>query len=233
MERLFSPWTRWHGDIQESQDHIGDISGHSKLFQELHLDVSTEELLSAERAFTYANLHAVLGSSKTFAWLTPHSAVARGGGRGKMFSNRYRLTFKADGEVILALADSPERLLEICDVITRLMAASVVHSIKLSNRDKHDGNIFINVPGLAYLMEQCRSLKILSLVDLDMDENHCRVLGCYSRPSLEIVLNYCRFTSAGASALVEVLGRNQGPTKLDFVELTMLFSRMGCVETVV
>jgi hypothetical protein len=35
------------------------------------------------------------------------------------------------------------------------------------------------------------------------------------RPDLEIVLHGCKFTSAGASALVEVLGRNQGPTKLD------------------
>jgi hypothetical protein len=50
----------------------------------------------------------------------------------------------------------------------------------------------------------------------EMDENHCRVLGDYSRPGLEIVLDRCKITSAGASALAEVLGRNQGPTKLDF-----------------
>jgi hypothetical protein len=48
-----------------------------------------------------------------------------------------------------------------------------------------------------------------------MDEDQCRVLGGYSRPGLEIVLYYCRITSAGASALAEGLGRNQGPTKLD------------------
>jgi hypothetical protein len=40
------------------------------------------------------------------------------------------------------------------------------------------------------------------------------VLGAYSRPDLEIILNFCTFTIAGTSALVEVLGRNQGPTKL-------------------
>jgi hypothetical protein len=48
-----------------------------------------------------------------------------------------------------------------------------------------------------------------------MDENHCRVLGTYSRPDLKIELIHCKLTSTGASALAEVLGRNQGPTKLE------------------
>jgi hypothetical protein len=48
-----------------------------------------------------------------------------------------------------------------------------------------------------------------------LDEDHCRVLGSYSRPDLEIVLDIWTFTSAGASALAEVFGRNQGPTRLD------------------
>jgi hypothetical protein len=40
-------------------------------------------------------------------------------------------------------------------------------------------------------MEQCQSLKSLVLEDLEMDENHCRVLGAYSRPGLEIELVRC------------------------------------------
>jgi hypothetical protein len=40
------------------------------------------------------------------------------------------------------------------------------------------------------------------------------VLGAYSRPDLKIVLTSCKLTSAGTSALAEVVGRNQGPTKL-------------------
>jgi hypothetical protein len=36
--------------------------------------------------------------------------------------------------------------------------------------------VLINVASLAYLMEQCQSLKFVALQDLDMDENHCRVL---------------------------------------------------------
>jgi hypothetical protein len=36
-----------------------------------------------------------------------------------------------------------------------------------------------------------------------------------SRPDLEIVLDLCKITSAGASALAEVLGHNQGPTTID------------------
>jgi hypothetical protein len=62
-------------------------------------------------------------------------------------------------------------------------------------------------------VEQCQSLKFLSLNGLEMD--HCRVLGAYSIPGLKTVLNRCKLTSAGTSALAEVLGRNQGPARLD------------------
>jgi hypothetical protein len=52
-----------------------------------------------------------------------------------------------------------------------------------------------------------------------MDESHCRVLGTYSRPDLEIELKHCKITDTGVSVLAEVLGRNQGPTKLDSCEI--------------
>jgi hypothetical protein len=44
---------------------------------ELNLNVSTEELL-AERAFTYADLYAVLEVNMRFLWLTPQ-AYSSGG----------------------------------------------------------------------------------------------------------------------------------------------------------
>jgi hypothetical protein len=47
--------------------------------QELNLDESTEEHLSSERAFTYADLYAMLGNKVTVAWLTPYAAVALAG----------------------------------------------------------------------------------------------------------------------------------------------------------
>jgi hypothetical protein len=56
-------------------------------------------------------------------------------------------------------------------------------------------------------------------MNLEMDENHCRVLGAYSRPDLEIVLYHCKLTSTGTSALAEVLGHNQGPTRLERCEI--------------
>jgi hypothetical protein len=59
----------------------------------------------------------------------------------------------------------------------------------------------------------------LTLQNLEIDENHCRVLGAYSRPDLDIVLTGCKFTSAGTSALAEVLERNQGPIKLDYCDI--------------
>jgi hypothetical protein len=45
------------------------------------------------------------------------------------------------------------------------------------------------------------------------------VLGDFSRPGLKIVLISCKLTNSGASALAEVLGRNQGPTSLLFCEM--------------
>jgi hypothetical protein len=42
---------------------------------ELNLDVSIEDFSSAERAFTYADLYAVLGNGETVVWLTPQAAV--------------------------------------------------------------------------------------------------------------------------------------------------------------
>jgi hypothetical protein len=68
-------------------------------------------------------------------------------------------------------------------------------------------------------MEHCQSLKALALQRLEMDENHSRVLGANLRPDLEIVLKRCAFTSAGTSTLIEVLGRNQGPTKLHYCDI--------------
>jgi hypothetical protein len=69
-------------------------------------------------------------------------------------------------------------------------------------------------------MEQCQSMKILTLLNVEpLDEDQTRVLGAYSRPGLEINLDRCKLTSAGASALAEVLGRDKGPTKLYFCEI--------------
>jgi hypothetical protein len=134
--------------------------------------------------------------------------------------------FNADGKEIFAMALSPEHLLEICDVVLRLLAVSVVHSVVIDEYSRLD-DALINAPTLAYVMCQCQSLKALSLEDLKMDKNHYRVLGAYSRPGLVIALSVCRFTSAGASALAEVLGRNQGPTRLDYCDIDNLVLANG------
>jgi hypothetical protein len=194
MERLFSPCTGDH-------DYC------------ILLNVSIEELLSADRAFTYADLYAMLGDGDTLVWLTPHAFIARKGS-SRSYSSTFCFTFNADTKGIVAFSRSPEHLLEICDVVVRLLAASVVHSVHLNWNDIAVG--LINAPTLAYLLEQCQSLETLTLIDQTLDENHCRALGDYSRPGLEIVLRRCKLTNAGTSALAEVLGRNQGPTKLDY-----------------
>jgi hypothetical protein len=217
MEHLFTPCTRYR-DIVESQCDLEDFGGPDpETLQELNLDVSTEELLSAEKAFTFADLYAMLGDEDTIAWLTPHTAVVLTEGTAEYACNDFdemcRFRFSADDKEIFAMALSPEHLLEICDVVLRLLAVSVVHAVTIDDWSFLD-DALINAPTLTYFMEQCQSLKDLTL-SLEMDEDHCRMLGGYSRPGLEIVLYDCKITSAGASALVEVLGRNQGPTKLD------------------
>jgi hypothetical protein len=187
----------------------------------LNLDVSTEEFLSAERAFTYADVYDMLGNGETVAWLTPHAAIAQADGRSlyscswqQLMDGSCRFFFSADGKEMVVLARSLEHLLEICHVVLRLLAPSVVHSILIRGMRSRDGAL-IDDPNLAYLMEHCQSLKDLTLIDLAIHQNHCRVLGDYSRPDLKIVLRECRIAGAAAEALAEVLGRNQGPTKLD------------------
>jgi hypothetical protein len=219
MKRLFSPCTRVHDQLGRLEEFRGR---HPAPFQELNLDVATKEFLSAERAFAYEDLYAILGNEDTVAWLTPHAFVIRKG--GSVMDYLYHLNnvegdelcyfcFRADGEDIVASALSFEHLLEICDTVLRLLAVSAVHSVTIHKWISRA--VSISATSLAYLMEQCQSMKVLSLNYLEMDESHCRVLGGYSRPGLEIVLSGCKFTSAGAIALLAILGRNQGPTKLD------------------
>jgi hypothetical protein len=212
MESLFSPCTRLR-DIIRPEFLIS-----LEELQEQNLDVPTEELLSAERAFTYADLYAMLGNQNEVLWLTPHAAVVPEGGKGLEYCLRsgdqpWRFTFSADGKDIVAMASSFEHSLEISDVVIRLLAASVVDSAHIKQWASRFG-LLINAPSLEYLMEKCQNLQVLTLNRIQMDANHYLVLGDYSRPDLEIVLDNCRLTSAGTSALAEVLGRNQGPNKL-------------------
>jgi hypothetical protein len=178
MDRLFSPCARYR-DFFESRGGFviaERLRRHPELLQELNLDVSTEELLSAEREFTYADLYAMLGNQKMVLWLTPHTAVVRS---NVMDIHTYfnRLSFMVDGQHISAVARSSEALSEIVDVVLRLLAVSVVHSL-LIERLSPPG---INAPTLAYLIEQCQSLETLTLKNLVMDEDHVRgsICACY------------------------------------------------------
>jgi hypothetical protein len=224
MKRLFSPCTRFRDTVERRER---SRLGPREILQELNLDVSIEELLRAERAFTYADLYAVLRSRKKIAWLTPHALVVTASNMSvvkcvlyswRQVEQSCHFSFKADGKDIRAMARSPEHLLEICDAVLRLLAASAIHSVYLYNRSSPDG-AWINAPTLAHLMEQCQSLKTLTLQNLEMDENHCRVLGTFSRPGLEIELSHCRLTSAAAVVLAQVLGRNRGPTELTYCDI--------------
>ena len=47
-------------------------------------------------------------------------------------------------------------------------------------------------------------LKALRLDELQMDEDHFRALGAYSRPGLEIELKGFRVTGAAAAVMTEV-----------------------------
>jgi hypothetical protein len=104
MERLLSPCTRLH-DMLESDDRLEEYYWEGfETVKELNLDVSTEDLLSAERALTYADLYVMLGSKNhTVLWLTSHAAVVRADGRGLNYwvqlpESCRRFSFTADGK---------------------------------------------------------------------------------------------------------------------------------------
>jgi hypothetical protein len=50
---------------------------------------------------------------------------------------------------------APRAFIEICDVVLRLLAASVVHSSILNKWNRRDAAL-INAPSLAYLMESAK-----------------------------------------------------------------------------
>jgi hypothetical protein len=174
MERLFSPCTRLH-DLLESHGDIDEFRGLPEPFLELNLDVSTSEFLSPERAFTYADLYTMLGNQNTLLWLTPHVAVARERKRVLGFwaqlDESRRCCFSGDNKHIVALARSPEHLLEIGNVVLRLVAAcadSVVLE-KASSINPVDAAVIVNASSLVFMMEQRQSLTFLALKDVKMD----------------------------------------------------------------
>jgi hypothetical protein len=58
----------------------------------------------------------------------------------------------------------------ICNALLRLLAASIVHSVTL-NRSSYADSVLITAASLTSLMQQCQSLKALTLEDLKMGEN--------------------------------------------------------------
>jgi hypothetical protein len=220
MERLFSPCTRYR-DLEESRGHVPP-----EWLLEHDLNVSTDEFLSAERGFTYSNLHTMLANGETMIWLTPHAAIVspnlvrvdrRVVHNWRRLQESCHIRFIADGQELGIWAHSCEALSDVCDVVLQLLAASVVHSVILLKWGPLAGTA-INATSLAYLMEQCQSLKALTLRYLALDEDHCRLLGTNSRPNLEVNLENCVIAGAGSSALAEALRRNQGPTRLNYCD---------------
>jgi hypothetical protein len=132
MDRLLSPCTRLHA-VLESQGRLERFRRRPEHLQEVNLDVSTERLLSAERAFSYTDLYAILGNENAVVWMAPHAAVMPVDGRGihacMLLDWSGYSRFSADGKALFVLARSLEHLSEICDVVLRLLAASVVHSV--------------------------------------------------------------------------------------------------------
>jgi hypothetical protein len=227
MEHLFSPCTRYR-DIAASQLRQVprlQYGGNPEGLRELNLDVSIEELLSAQLAFTYADLYAMLGNDETVVWLTPHAAIMRSAGRAHFCIPTLlalRFLFKANGEEICIACSSSAARLEMFAVAGRLLAAnaSEVHELDVNSLCRRH-QVFDFAPTLDYLMEQCQNLKVLSLTNLEIDEDQIRALGAVSilRPAFEIKLLFCRIAGTSAEALLEFLQRNQGPTELVYCDI--------------
>jgi hypothetical protein len=217
MEPLFSPRAPYYRDLSEEDQ------GGLESVQQLNLDVSTEELLSAERAFTYTNLYAMLGNGDTVLWLSPHANVMRQYGGAILSCSTllaYRFLFNVDGKEIFATASSSAAHSENLIVVGALLVANAsdVYELEFRKLGRHH-QVFFNAPTFVFLLEQFRSLKVLSLTSLEMDEDQIRALGALSRPGLEIKLKCCRILGASAAVLAQVLGRNQGPTKLHYCKI--------------
>jgi hypothetical protein len=171
MERLFSPCTRLRDLVREHQDESCEIMMSDLVHApELNLDVSTGAFLSAERAFAYVDLYAMLGRMHrdTVAWLTPHAAVALERGMARnlwvYLQEDYSFYFRADGKTIVAMARSAEALAEICDIIWPLLLANASEFCELEFRSLgDDGQAFFSAESLALLIERCQNLEVLTL----------------------------------------------------------------------
>jgi hypothetical protein len=162
-------------------------------------------------------LYAILGNEDTVVFLTPQAFVVRADGTAYCLrSNYYRFQLDVDGQQITAMARSSEAFSEIVDVVLPplLMAnVSEIHELELRNVRRH-GVASYDVPIFVHLVVQFKSLKFLTLERMTLDEDDCRVLGNISGKNLE--LKGCIIEDAAAETLAEVLGRNQGPTRLDY-----------------
>ena len=185
MERLFSPCTRYramHG-IQNPP------------LRELNLDVSTYELLSAKRGFTYADLFTMLVNESTVLWLTPHAAIVRGSAneRGENGHSWERpFYFDADGKIICILVHSHEHFLEIFDVVVRLLIASEVCTVRLPKcvpcqgaRTSASCCTNRSESLLDALIRECRSCLPVDVCDDDYGGCACYFSGC--------VCNWCLY----------------------------------------
>jgi hypothetical protein len=109
MEYLISSCPRFR-DLLKSQGGLEKCRYLIELSQELNLNVSTEEFLSADRAFTYADLYVVLVNPNKVLWLTPHAAVVSTDGFANNYSefvrDDYKFTWNVDCKAISALASS-------------------------------------------------------------------------------------------------------------------------------
>jgi hypothetical protein len=161
MEHLFSPCARLFDILEDGWDD------EFESIKELNLDVSTQELLRPERTLTYADLFAMTEDGKTVAWLTTHAAVVRVDDEGtyawELLEQSCFSCFSVDGKEINAFARSHERLLDICNVVLRVLAASVADSVVLRKVRYRGGGALINATSLENLMEQCQSLEVLRL----------------------------------------------------------------------
>ncbi len=143
---MFSPCNRLRDIIDQSGDISEEMKEDLHFIEEFHLHVSTEEFRSAvlETAFTYADLHTMLDGD-CLVWFTPSlsAAVFRKHAIANIYSvfmgdgfndSNYSFLCNLDGQEITAAASSSNELLEMCDILLRLVAASSdVHSVKLSN----------------------------------------------------------------------------------------------------
>jgi hypothetical protein len=216
MQRFFAPCHRYN-DLFRQEKGFGLKRGddpHTTSDADLkgiELIVDIEDVFAGGFSFWDWSKFVHQGRGR-IVWISERACISIKCLFGVEIFQRVSVDFEASdsagesGSLVVCALDG-EELASACNLVLRLLLTSK----KLSKIEVYS----ISAPDLSELLKAPRPcLEKLTLKSSTLDEDHCRVLAAASRPGLEIVLENCKITNAGARIFAESFRLNQGPTKL-------------------